>query len=197
VLGGIGVLLVAWALNCFLFVAPDASLPNDLAAAHAQVLKIAESENARESAEQLLNVGSSALRDQDTDAAREALRSLEDMQPISEQEYTLRIVNQPGERSGVWRVPDINTRARNYYIIVEAIDATGRVVEVRIKNEETGKTERVSRWGLRMDEKTFQSVARDKQDNGIIEQDKFGYKNQGYLEPKYEVRTTGGAITEW
>lgn len=197
VLGGIGVLVLAWTLNYFLLVAPDASLPDELAMAHSQVLEIVESGNARESAARLLNAAKAALRGQDTDAAREALRALQDMRTSLEQEYSLRILNQPGEKSGVWRVPDVNTRARNYYIVVEAIDPTGRVLSVPVTSEETGTIERVTKWGLRVDEKTFNSVGRDKQDNGIIERDRFGYKKRGYLEPEYEMRTSGGAITEW
>jgi hypothetical protein len=197
VLGGIGALLIALAVNYFVFVAPDAALPDELSAAHAQVLEIAKSNDVREGAERLLNAGKAALGNRDKGAARAALRSLEDMRTGLEQEYSLRIVNRPGEQSGVWRVPDINTRARNYYIVVEAIDPTGRVLTVPITNEETGKTERVSKWGLRVDEQTFRQVARDKQDNGIIERDRFGYKSRGHLVPEYEMRTTGGAITQW
>jgi hypothetical protein len=197
VLGGFAALVAAWAINYFLFVAPDAALPEELATAHAQAVEVAESEDAKQTAERLLNAGKAALRDEDKDAAREALRSLQDLRTTLEQEYSLRIVNRPGEKTGVWRVPDINTRARNYYIIVEAIDPTGKVLTVPVTNEETGKTERVSKWGLRVDEETFERVARDKQDNGIIEHDRFGYKDRGYLVPKYEMRTTGAAITQW
>jgi hypothetical protein len=162
VLGGIAVLIAAWAVNYFVFVAPEA-----------------------------------ALRAEDTAAAREALRSLEDLRTTLEQEYSLRIVNRPGERTGVWRVPDVNTRARNYYIIVEAVDPTGRVLTVPVTNEENGKTERVSSWGLRVDEETFERVARDKKDNGILERDRFGYKQRGDLAPEYEMPTSGAAITQW
>jgi len=197
VLGSIGLLIAAWTINWFVFVAPEAALPDELAAAHAQAVEIAESEGVKERASQLLNAGEAALREEDTDAAREALRSLEDMRITLEQEYRLRIVNRPGRRTGVWRIPDVNTRARNHYIIVEAVDPTGRVLTVSITNEETGETERVTEWGLRVDEETFERIAWDKQDNGIIERDRFGYKNRGYLVPKYEMRTTGGAITEW
>lgn len=196
-LGGAGALIAAAAINYFVFVVRDADLPEDLVAAHAQVVAIAEADGAREKAGRLLNAGRVALGEQDTDAAREALSSLRDLRASLEQEYSLRIVNRPGQKTGVWRVPDINIRARNYYIIVEAVDATGRVLTVPITNEETGKTERVSEWGLRVDEETFRQVARDKQDNGIIERDRFGYKRRGYLQPEYEMRTSGGAITEW
>ena len=160
-------------------------------------MSVAKSENAREVAERLSNAGKTALRDQDMDAAREAVVSLQDLGTRLEQEYSLRIVNRPGERSGVWRVPDVNSRARNYYIVVEAIDPAGRVLTVPISNEETGKTERVTQWGLRVDEQTFQQVARDKQDNGIIERDRVGYKRRGYLVPDYEMRASGAAITRW
>jgi hypothetical protein len=178
-------------------VAPQAALPEKLTQAHAQVIAIAKSNEAKERAERVLNAGKVALGKEDTDAAREAINSLKDMRTTLEQAYALRIVNRPGERSGVWRVPDINTRARNYYIIVEAIDPTGKVLTVPVTNEETGKTERVTKWGLRVDEDTFERVARDKQDDGIIEHDRVGYKTRGYLVPKYEMRTSGAAITRW
>jgi hypothetical protein len=196
-LGGLGVLIAAWAINYFVFVAPRAALPDELAQAHARVVAIAESAEAEASAGRLLNAGKAALGENDADAAREALRALEDLGTTLEQEYVLRIVNRPGERSGVWRVPDVNTRARNYYVIVEALDPTGRVLTVPITSEETGKTARVTKWGLRVGEDTFERVARDKQDNGIIERDRFGHKNRGDLLPEYEMPTTGAAITEW
>ncbi|ABA57709.1 hypothetical protein Noc_1208 [Nitrosococcus oceani ATCC 19707] len=196
-LGGIGVLIIAWTVNYFVFVAPSKALPEEIATVHAEVTEIARSDRARERAEQLLNAGQTALDNENKDAARQALRLLEDLRTRLEQEYTLRIVNRPREQSGVWRVPDINTRARNYYLIVEAIDPSGKVLTVPVTNEETGKIERVTQWGLRVDEATFQRVARDKQNNGIIEEDRVGHKKRGYLRPDYKIRTTGGAITQW
>jgi hypothetical protein len=195
--GGIGALVAALAIHWFLVIAPDAVLPQELVQAHARAAEIAESDEAKERAERLLNAGKAALEEEDKGVARDALRSLQDLRTSLEQEYSLRIVNRPGEQSGVWRVPDVNTRARNHYLIVEAIDPTGRVLAVAVTNEETSKTERVSKWGLRVDEETFERVARDKQDNGIIEGDHFGDKKRGYLTPDYEIPTSGGAITQW
>ena len=197
VLGGFAVPILAWVANYFAFVAPHADLPEDLSQLHAEVVDLAESDQARETAGRLLNAGTDALRDEDTDAARDALTALEDLRAMLQQEYTVRIVNRPGEDSGVWRIPDLNTGARNYYIIVEAIDPAGKRLEVPIENEETGRAERVETWGLRVDQDTFHAVADDKQDDGIIERDRFGYKRRGYLVPEYEMRTIGGAITEW
>ena len=80
---------------------------------------------------------------------------------------------------------------------VEAIGPDGNPVKVPITSEETGKTELVSTWGLRVDEEVFNRIARDKQDDGIIQDREFGVKQSGNLEPKYRFNTTGSAITSW
>jgi len=197
VLGGLAAVLVAWGVHYFTVVAPTADLPGRIEAVHAQVLEIAASDDARAAAGQYLSVCKAALRDDNTAAAENALASLEDLRARLEQEYTLRIVNRPGEQSGVWRIPDINLKARNYYVIVEAIDARGEVLAVPVLNEESGKTERVKKWGLRVEESTFNAVARDKKDDGIIQGSQFGKKKRGRLAPDYELPTTGSAITQW
>ena len=197
VLGAVAGVLVAAAGYYFTVVAPTAALPRELETLHAQVLQIAASDDARAAAGQMLTAGKAALRDEDTAAAKDALASLQDLRSRLEQEYTLRIVNRPGENTGVWRIPDVNVKARNYYLIVEAVDARGNVLTVPIVNEETGKTERVKKWGLRVNEGTFNAVASDKKDDGIIQHDRFGHKKRGALVPDYEMPTTGAAITQW
>jgi hypothetical protein len=194
-LGGAGVL--AAAINYVTVVAPNAALPEKLAEIHTEVVALAKTEQARETAERYFNAGQAALRNEDRPSVREAIEQLEDVRAILGQEYTVRIVNRPGENTGVWRIPDMNTGARNFYIIVEAVDPAGRVLTVPIRNEETQTTERVTQWGLRVDEGTFRAVAEDKRDDGIIERDRFGAKAPGELVPRYEMKTTGGAITSW
>ena len=66
-----------------------------------------------------------------------------------------------------------------------------------IKSEEDGKTARVKEWGLRVDEATYNGVAADKRDDGIIQMDVVGSKQRGHLNPEYSVATTGAAITKW
>ena len=111
--------------------------------------------------------------------------------------YSVRIVNRPGVPSAIWRVPASNPRARNYYLIVEAIDRDGRPVEVPITSEEDGITARVSRWGLHVPEAEFERVRRDKHASGIIEQPVNGEKTPGSLATRWNVQTTGGAILSW
>ena len=189
--------MLVLAVNYFVVQAPQRALPEDLQARHAEVVGLAASDAARARAEQLLNAGNAALRDADTDAARQALARLEQLRDLLEQEYTLRIVSQPDAPSGVWRVPDVNTQARNYYLIVEAVGTSGERLSVTVENEETGKVESVKRWGLRVEEATFDRVRRDKEDDGIIQDNQVGVKKRGFIDPDYALPTSGAAITSW
>jgi hypothetical protein len=195
--GGAAAAVLAAAANYFVVVAPQQALPEDLAAAHAQAVSLARSERARERLQQVLDDGQAALRADDRDSARTALDELRQLQRKLDLEYTIQIVNRPGQQSGVWRVPDINTRARNYYLVVEAVARDGDRLEIEVGNEESGAVESVTQWGLRVDEATFENVKRDKQDDGIIENDRVGSKQRGFLEPRYDFPTTGGTITRW
>jgi hypothetical protein len=193
-LAGLAVALVAWQM---LVVAPRDALPERLQAMHAEVTGLAVEDAADAQADGLLAEGRRALRDGDTGTAAEALDGLQGLRDRLEAEYSIRIVNRAGERSGVWRVPDANTQARNYYLIVEAVGPRGQVLRVPITNEETGQTETVDSWGLRVNEQVFESVARDKRDDGIIQADLVGRKPAGRLEPDYDMPTSGAAITDW
>lgn len=187
-------LLVAWYL---LVVTPRNALPGALEERHAEVRELARSATADAQADQLLTLAQQALREGDTGRARDLLAQLEQLRDRLALSYELRVVSRPGERSGVWRVPESNPDARNYYLIVEALGADGRPVRVPVRNEETGKVQQVERWGLRVDRSTFERVAADKQDDGIIQDDLLGTKAPGELEPSYRVATSGAAITQW
>lgn len=195
--GGVAAALLAAVVNYFAFVAPEKALPETLAQRHEATLSAAQTDKARAVAEQLFAAGSAALQRGDKDAANAAIEQLDTLRARLEQEYILQIVNRPGERTGVWRIPDINQQARNYYVVVEALSPSGERVTVSVENEESGKTELTTRWAMRVDEATFEAVKRDKQDDGIVENDRFGYKRRGRLEPNYEIPTSGGAITAW
>lgn len=172
-------------------------VPADLQGAYQGVVVSTQNPDVLGDARELLAVGEAAAQQKDYDAARDAvgdLRSLADRLQIT---YDVRIVSRPGEESGFERIPEDNPRARNYYVVVEAIAPNGRAVQLPIRNQETGRTERVSKWGLRVDEATFAKVRADKLDDGIIQQDVVGTKRRGELEPQYSVATSGDAITRW
>jgi len=148
-------------------------------------------------AEALRTRGRTLAAEGNRDGAEAALADLVALRDRLRQEYTLRVVNQPDERSGFWRTPEINTAATNYYIVVEALDPDGNLLSMPILNEETGKTEVVARWGLRVPESVYDSVAADKQDDGIIEGDDVGRKSDGFLNVEYNLPVLGGAVTQW
>ncbi len=197
-LGGLVVLCVI-ALFAYqvMVVRPRAALPEQLQSKYELVFDKTESEAGKTALAAIQARAEASRRESDAEGMQQALADLDELEKKIDQEYTLTIVSRPGERSGVWRIPDINTSARNYYLIVEAIDASGKVVEQSITNEETGKQEMVSTWGVRVDEATFQAVAADKQDDGIIQNNVIGRKKQGFLEPEYLMPTPGGFITSW
>jgi hypothetical protein len=93
-------------------------------------------------AARLLADGKAALGRGDAAGARKAVADMEVLLNDLRAEFKLRIVNRPGEASGVWREPMINTRARNYYLIVEAIAPDGKVLSRPILNEERS----TARW---------------------------------------------------
>jgi len=113
------------------------------------------------------------------------------------QEYVLRVVNRSGVQSGFWTFPEVNTDATNYYIVVEAIDPDGEALTLPILNEESGETEEVAMWGVRVPESVYNAVAADKQDDGIIQANEVGRKSDGFLDVEYQIPVLGGAVTRW
>jgi len=174
-----------------------AALPEELAAQRQAIIEQTTLPEARDRAEQYLKLGKLALRENDTEAAAAAIASLKALRMQLEQEYTLRIVSRPDTPSGVWRMPELNTNARNYYIIVEAVTEDGGTLTLPVHNEEDGRTYNVSTWGLRVDEQLYRQIAADKQDDGIIQNNNFGLKQRGQLYPEYVMPTTGATITAW
>ena len=171
------------------------ALPKSLAAAHAAVLAEARIDAARTQADGLLRDGQAALAMSDTPAARTAVADLEQLRTKLVQTYQLRIV--ADGTTGFERIPNVNENARNYYIVVEAIGPDGRALTLPVTNEEDGRSYNVSAWGVRVSEATFESVARDKTDNGIIENRTLGQKLRGELQPRYNMQVLGGTVTSW
>ena len=173
------------------------ALPAQIAASLSTIKILAKNPDIVSTAEQR---ASAAQREIAAENYTGAVQIKDEIAAISkrlQQAYSIRIVARPGERSGVWRVPEINQRGRNYYLIVEAIDNNNRVLEVDILSEETGKRKSVKVWGLRVERDVFERVAADKQDDGIIQSNKVGVKEIGYLQAQYAIATSGASITKW
>ncbi|WP_363345864.1 DUF6384 family protein [Methylocystis echinoides] len=170
-------------------------LPQSLKSAYSQALNESRIAAARERAQQLLANGEAALARGDAEGTRKAIAETTALLSTLREEYKLRVVSRP--TSAVWRRPRINPLARNYYLIVEAVDENGRVLAKTIRSEETGETATVEKWGVRVGEDVYKKIMADKLDDGIIQQSVIGEKKRGYLEPDYTTPVTSGAITQW
>ncbi|MCG6967118.1 MAG: DUF6384 family protein [Chromatiaceae bacterium] len=195
--GALAAAVLAAGIYYFTVVAPDRALPEKLSQSYSELTQVAKTDEARLAVQRIYETGRAALQRDDRASAKQALQKLGELSRMLEQEYVVKIVNRPGEKSGVWRVPDLNRQARNYYVIVEAVGPSGERQSVPVYNEETGKTETVKSWGIRVDEAQFEAVRRDKQDDGIIQGDRVGAKSRGHLDPEYELPNRGGMITSW
>ncbi len=178
-------------------IAEVGDLPGKLATQRDSILREARPAEARQQAEALYADALAALNRGDLEGARQGSQGLQQFYGQLVQEYELRIVSRAGEPSGVWREPDDQPGARNYYLIVEAVTPRGEILTVPVTSEEDGKTRKVAKWGMRVAAEVFEAVRRDKQDDGIVGNRRFGVKKRGDLLPAYLMRTTGGAITEW
>lgn len=173
-------------------------IPKALGAARAAALSLAADEHARQRIEAAFSAGTTALAARDAKAARAAALDLQQIKSDLDLELTVRIVSRPDEYSGVFRIPDNAPSARNYYLIVEAVDGAGRAHNLEIESEEDRKIARVDKWGVRVPELVFNAVAADKRDDQIIENAVVGEKPRGKLLPEYSrIDGAGGAILEW
>jgi hypothetical protein len=173
------------------------TLPKALRQAHTNALAIAADPAAKTKADALLADGERAVRDKNRAAAVKARGELTALADDLAREFTLTIVSRPGESTAVWRRPPGKSQARNYYLIVEAIAPDGRKLSLPVRNEETGETQTVTRFGVRVPEEVYEQVRRDKSDDGIVEKNRFGIKRRGTLEVDYQMPFAGGFITKW
>lgn len=172
-------------------------LPRALQAEHDRVLAATALPGPRDRAGRLLAEGRAAASAGALADARTRLADLQALERDLVREYQVRIVSRPGEQSGVWRVPNANPRARNFYLIVEAIGRDGRPVEVPVTSEEDGSTARVSKWGLHVPEAEFERVRQEKLRTGLVGDPVVGQKRAGELETRWSIPVTGGAILKW
>ncbi len=173
------------------------TLPKEIASARDAALSLTGDNAARARIETSYQDGIAAAKAGDQKAARAAVGEMKFLTGVLENDLTVRVVSRPDEYSGVFRIPEAAPDGRNYYLIVEAVDARGRAHTLEIASEEDQKTARAEKWGVRVAEETFNAIAADKADDQIIQHADIGRKPRGALQPSYDIATVGGAILEW
>lgn len=174
-----------------------ASIPQKLTNIFAEIKGIAKDPKIVTQANETRESAEIAYQNKRYDVAQQLQGELNDTLTTLRQDFNIRIISRPNESSGIWRVANINSTSKNYYLLVEAIDKQGNVLSLPIFNEENGQRKIVSKWGLRVDQETFNRVGNDKRDDGIIQRNIVGKKERGVLQVSYLINTNGEAITDW
>lgn len=166
------------------------ALEPEIAGLHAAVLAEAVEDLALERAATLRRSADAQLAARDADGLEETVLSYRQLQRQVGAEYEIVIVG------GFWRDHTELPNVRNYYVRVQAHAPDGTRVPMVIRNEEYGITSEVTEWAERVPQDVYERVRADKQDNGIIDDDDFGFKRRGFVtaERNYEDL---GQITEW
>lgn len=121
--------------------------------------------------------------------------------------YELRIVSRPGEFSVVTRDYDGDgggKRLSGHYAIVEARAADGRRLALPVLDAETQRERRVETWGEQIPAEVYDRLAADKRADGVLDEQRFGLKRPGRLEPELLLVGADGRpiprgrqITDW
>jgi len=175
----------------------QAQIPSKLELTLKGIREIAKKQVIIDQAEQDAASVNRAISDQNYDKAQSLVEDLQAYLERLESQYEIRVVSRINENSGIWRVPPNNPNARNYYLIVEAVDRHNKNIAIDVLNQEDNQRRITKVWGLRVAEETFYKIASDKRDDGIIQNNKVGRKEKGFLQPVYSIATTGATITEW
>lgn len=166
------------------------ALQPEIAGLHAAVLAEAVEDLALERAAALRRGAEARLAARDVEGLEETARDYRRLRQRVAAEYRIVIVG------GVWRFHRELDGVRNYYLRVQAIAPDGTRVPLAVRNEEHGTTEEVTEWGERVPKEVYDRVGADKEDNGLIDDDDFGFKRRGFVtaERRYEDL---GQITRW
>ncbi|UES58548.1 hypothetical protein GFK91_24715 [Roseibium aggregatum] len=148
-------------------------------------------------AARLATDGNLALSDGNNEVAFKAEDDLRDLAGRLQEVFEVRIISREGVPTGVSRIPESNPDTENYYIVVEAVDADGKILERRIVSEESSEAELVDKWGQRVSETIYNAVRRDKMEDGIVQKGVLGQKRRGELDIKWRSGVQDGAITKW
>lgn len=148
----------------------------------------------------LMIVLSNAIDKRDGWEASRAVSNLDSALAFAKEPLTFRIISRPGEKSGVIRTPNDFADSRGIaYLIVEALDASGRPFEVSIMDSEVGEIRRAHTFGVRVTHEQFEQVKQDKMDDGIIENNLIGQKSVNSFKINFDSRVTSDnkMITRW
>ena len=156
---------------------------------YADIKSIAKENTAIGEGEELYREATQLIQTANVSRLSETVQKLEGLDEVLNQEYKILIVDKPGWKTGDDRYYNNDRGKPSYYVLVEAIDSSGRIVPRNIRNCENGETQRVTMWGEGVSSDTWERVKADKMDNHHVDNNKIGHKERGYTT---EVKTFYG-----
>lgn len=147
-----------------------------------------------------------AKNEADQNKLDDLLTEASQLQATLESSYRLVIPSGSDEQSGFQRdwTDENGTRTSGFYLVVEARDLQGRAVEAPVRNRETDRVQRVSRWAEQVPEDVFNRLLADKTEDGVLDERLFGEKVRGRREldvliegPDDKPLPRMGQITSW
>jgi hypothetical protein len=174
-----------------------ANLPATVNSVFSGIVAVAKNPEVIDQAKILSAKAYQAIDQANYDEAKAVIVTMQGVKSQLVLNYSIRVISQPHQNSGIWRNPPNNPTGKNYYLIVEAIGTDNQVLELSINNQENNTAALKKKWGLRVSEETFYKVAADKRDDGIIQANTVGKKEVGYLQPVFNIPTSGATITQW
>ena len=143
-----------------------------------------------------------AARGEDVTTAIAAREKLADMVDQLAANYEVHVVSTPNQQSAFERGMD--SKGSIYYVVVEARDAVGNVVPQSIRNAETGRVEKVTKWAEEIPPDVYQRLKQDKSSDGLLGETLFSVKARGNLQPDIKMLgpsgnpiASGNRLTHW
>lgn len=132
------------------------------------VLAMGLSEADRGQFQPLLAKVSEAIKVMDIQAAQRGLEEIARLKTVAATPLSLEVVSRVGEKSMVERNYD-PTGGKTWYLLTEALDASGTVVPVPITSSETGERRYASIFGVRVSQASYQETKNDKLLDGHVD----------------------------
>jgi Family of unknown function (DUF6384) len=112
-------------------------------------------------------------------------------------DYTYRIVMRQGQKTAFVRT-EHDSRAKAYYVIVEAIDAFGNAAEKPVVDRETQRIVNTKMWGEEITADDYEQIKNEKLKKATLSQPVFAVKQAGYEEPQeFNYHAQHRQATHW
>lgn len=154
------------------------TLPAKLDGLAQSIREVAKTSEIEDQLKALLDHAKLARSAGDLQSLRNVTSQIGHLQARLAQSYEIRVVYRPGETSGFFTVPDAAPDQRNYYLVVEAVDPTGKILTLPIESEEDQSIAPAKLWAKRVEKSVYDRIAADKRDDQIIQNAVIGQKNQ-------------------